>query len=321
MPSDISGVVAAVSHDRLIEQTLVTAMRRFCRRAIREGLAIAPESLRRHVARVPFSRYHWSLALVRGPEQVTWKSVQLEVDAGEIEGFFQYFLGVSATCSDAEVDALLALCTHPRTVLFDVGANVGALSLAVAAACPQVSIVSFEPDVIAAARFRQNLTLNLDLSRRVEVVQAAVGARDGACAFYPGPATERELGSLIEKAGVAPHSIQCHRLDSFCGTTGRFPDVLKVDVEGAELQVLDGMAGVPDDRWPRAILMEVHGAASPVGTSALSAAVHGALAARGYELFELTERGQAPARPPQQWPARIHIVARRSPSQLSRRTA
>lgn len=305
--------------DAGVAHPLSGAMHRLCRRAIRQGLAVAPEALRRQAARVPFSRYHRCLELVSGREQVTWQSVRLEVDPGEVEGFLLYFLGTSATCSEAEINAARTRCANREGVLFDVGANVGALSLAVATACPGLSVVGFEPDPEAADRFRRNLALNPAMSRRLALVDVALGDRDGTVEFFPGGPGQCELGSMIPRAGAVARPTPCVRLDSFCRGTGRYPDIVKIDVEGAELRVLEGMSGLPDDRWPDTILLEVHGVFHPAGPLDLATGIHGLLTKRGYRLFELSASGEMPCRPPQQWPARIHIVAERPRSRQALR--
>ena len=124
--------------------------RRFLRRSLQRGLARSPEAIRRLAVRLPFSRFHRSLGMMRGTEQVRWGRIALEVDPSEAEGYFLYFLGASAACGRWEVDALAAACGTTSALFFDVGTNAGLIALGVAAECPAAEVIAFEPDDGAA---------------------------------------------------------------------------------------------------------------------------------------------------------------------------
>jgi hypothetical protein len=113
---------------------------------------------------------------------------------------------------------------------FDVGANVGYESL-VLASLGATSVVSFEPDPDALAKLRSNIAENPDMADRITVVPEAVGAEPGS-----GITT---VDAAAERFGV--------------------PDVLKIDVDGAELDVLHGARKTLVDRHPHLVL-EVHSA-------------------------------------------------------------
>jgi FkbM family methyltransferase len=271
----------------------------------------SPEAVRRLAVRLPFSRFHPALSCFAGVERIVWRSVQLEVNPGEVEGYFFYFLGGPAFCSETEVDAIIRMCPDRPFVVFDVGANIGVVSLAVAAARSDVRIVAFEPDPNAADRFRRHLRLNPHVSTRVELCEAAVGGADGQITFFPGTSDHTELGSMIVKSGSTAHPVKSVRLDTFCLETGQRPDVLKIDVEAAELLVLQGMSGLPSEEWPGAVLVELHGDIHPQGPFHVTATVHRELTRRGYTLTELAETGERDLGAPEHWPGGIHVVGRR----------
>jgi FkbM family methyltransferase len=130
----------------------------------------------------------------------------------------------------------------PGEVLYDVGANVGAYTLIAAVAVPGARVVSFEPGPANFAALCANLELNA-VSERVLAVPLALGERprsasldrDGA---VPGTAPRVVDGMAREDGSFA---VLVDRLDD---VASRFdlpqPDHLKLDVEGAELEVLDG---------------------------------------------------------------------------------
>jgi FkbM family methyltransferase len=131
---------------------------------------------------------------------------------------------------------------QPRVVL-DVGAHVGEWSLAALAQMPQARIHAFELVGETAERLRER-TAGVDA-----VTVHAVGLSDAAgeveITHFPDSPEQSGIGTL--EAGVhgvtqrAPVSTG----DLVCAEQGiAHVDLLKIDVEGSELQVLRGFAGM-----------------------------------------------------------------------------
>jgi FkbM family methyltransferase len=118
-------------------------------------------------------------------------------------------------------------------VLFDVGAAVGYYTLLAARLVgPEGHVVAFEPDAKNAGFLRKHIAINR-LSN-VEVQYSAVGNRTGHASFAPGSGTG--TGHLSESGTT---SVPICKLDEFV-RSGPLPTHLKIDVEGAELEVLEG---------------------------------------------------------------------------------
>lgn len=149
------------------------------------------------------------------------------------------------------------LCSRLETtsVFFDVGANVGYYSAVAARVCTGGEVHSFEVDPQLVSEIRRNLSLNAQVPGNVTC--AAVWDRDGAVLGFaphmPGNKSTNRVETSSARAGLHVASIT---LDTYCMDRGVQPDVVKIDVEGAELHVLQGMdhvmAGV------RTLLLEVH---------------------------------------------------------------
>ncbi len=136
-----------------------------------------------------------------------------------------------------EYEAFRAAVT-PGAVVFDVGANVGAYTVLFAQwAGESGRVVAFEPGPDARNGLQRHLRLN-GLTR-VEVVDAAVAAVDAnrgrLYVDAAGGAT-----SLLSTDGIVPVDVRTVTLDGFCASRNLWPDVVKIDVEGAELDVLRG---------------------------------------------------------------------------------
>jgi FkbM family methyltransferase len=177
---------------------------------------------------------------------------------------------------------LLAEC-RPEWFVVEVGAHVGFFTLLLASRTRRV--LAFEPD----ARNREALAANLALNgvSNVSVVAAACGASEGDADFVS-DARSGSAGGLAsshhgEHAGPA-FRVAVERLDRHLERAGLpAPDLVKIDAEGAEDAVLEGIGGLLDG--PTRVLVEVN--------EATKRAVHDRLRAHGYALANPHDRLRA----------------------------
>ena len=128
---------------------------------------------------------------------------------------------------------------RPGATVLDVGANVGAYTLLFARwVGANGRVVAFEPAPEAAAGLRRHLELNA-LSSTVDVQQCAVSGSVGTARFA---CTEANGANAIVVGPGSTDTIEVATvtLDAFCSRNRIVPDVIKIDVEGAELDVLRG---------------------------------------------------------------------------------
>jgi FkbM family methyltransferase len=123
---------------------------------------------------------------------------------------------------------------------FDVGANVGAITLALAKFVGSTGrTYAFEPGPPNIARLRANLALNPELAARLEVTEAGVGRTPGE--LFWAEEQGNPGNALVGKTGS--HKIKIITLDDFVRerTISKL-DFVKIDVEGMELEVMQGAA-------------------------------------------------------------------------------
>jgi len=129
---------------------------------------------------------------------------------------------------------------RPGAVVFDIGANVGAYTLVFASwVGPAGRVYAFEPAPDAQAGLRTHLRLNR-VEDRVEISGAAMSSSVGRAPFgvHPsGGASSLQVES-VDRARVI--EVPAETIDHFCAARRLRPDVIKIDVEGAELDVLRG---------------------------------------------------------------------------------
>jgi FkbM family methyltransferase len=142
-------------------------------------------------------------------------------------------------------------------VVLDVGANMGYYSL-LAAASPRVArVVSFEPNPMVLPVLRYNVAANPGIAAKMQVVEAAAGDAEGTVPFHQNYAEHNfGLGSLQARTeDDVTVDVPLVRLDRHLLALGLTRvDLVKIDVEGAELSVVKGLLGYGRPR----LVVEVH---------------------------------------------------------------
>lgn len=149
-------------------------------------------------------------------------------------------------------------CVRPGDCVWDVGANVGLYSeLFAAAVGPTGRVISFEPspDCVAIIEERRRSS---PVGTPWEVIAGALGDEDGDAWLSVAAGRTAPCNHLANGAGVAIVPVRTYRADSIVAAGYPVPAVVKIDVEGFEGEVLDGMTSVLDAPSLRAVCVEVH---------------------------------------------------------------
>src|SRR5207249_3188351 len=141
--------------------------------------------------------------------------------------------------------------------VWDVGANVGFYTTRFAEKVGQGAVVASEP----AGGCYEDMVRRCRGWSQVIAVKAALGADDGMAPMQPGNDPLSTTNRLKTSAEGAPgcRMVEVRSAESFVAEhPSLFPNVIKVDVEGHEGAVLDGMRGLLRDRRLRCVGFEVH---------------------------------------------------------------
>ncbi len=147
-------------------------------------------------------------------------------------------------------------------VVYDVGANIGLTTIPLAKVDSESNCVfyCFEPDIDNFDRLSENRRINgLD---NMILHRLAVGERDAAGKLEiaeKGKSGQNRLVTDEEPLdGLAIVDVQVISLDTFATQKQRGPDVIKIDVEGGEVGVLEGMKDLLGGDRLREIFIEWH---------------------------------------------------------------
>ena len=145
--------------------------------------------------------------------------------------------------------------TTLRPRILDCGSNIGLSLLFFKREFPDCEIQAFEPDPRTFALLQRNVEHNLFVG--IELHNLAVGNSAGPRNFFHDPSHPGSVCMSVLPAGGLPacEEVQAARLSDFVnGET----DFLKLDVEGAELEVIEDLAERKKLRLLRAMVVEIH---------------------------------------------------------------
>ena len=154
---------------------------------------------------------------------------------------------------EREQTRLFEAHVRPGQTVLDVGAHVGYYTLLASSLVgPRGAVWAFEPSPHNARFLRRHVRLNRCANVRVE--EGAVSSREGTAWFAPGSGSG--TGHL---AGSGRFQVRTVALDAWCAEREIRPDVVKIDVEGAEREVLEGARRVLETARPL-LFLSTHGA-------------------------------------------------------------
>ena len=197
--------------------------------------------LRRTLVDKPESFAHRWLARLAGNTGVyqeacmIQKEIQILGHRHTICGDPDYLGRMGETFETHTTDLLAALCPRGGSAI-DIGANIGMTSLALAQLCDAGSVLAVEPVQSTYALLKCNL--ETAGAQNVTPINVALGADEGSVSMY---VDERNLATAFVVDIGTGYEIPLTSLDRLVEqqTLTRL-DFIKIDVEGCELEVLQG---------------------------------------------------------------------------------
>src|SRR5437870_1239620 len=133
---------------------------------------------------------------------------------------------IGTIANDQLAEILLTQMSQSHFV--DVGAHIGSIVAEVKVRCPTVRITAIEPIPQKVRSLRAKF-------KDIDVIECALSDYEGESSFFINP-EESGYSSLSPDTGTLEIRVPVRRLDSIVDQA----DVIKIDVEGAELGVLRG---------------------------------------------------------------------------------
>jgi len=180
------------------------------------------------------------------------------VGGGETDDYYRY-LPDGSDVTDPVLRALRPFVARDA-VCIDAGANIGLYSLALSTLTPEGHVYSFEPSPSAFGHLEENLRVNG--AGNVDASALALSDRVGTVRFHDFPffsagsfASDDQSLLTTDSYGSNVSSAPTTTIDNVVAERGfERVDFLKIDVEGAELSVLEGARKMLAEHRPTVVL-------------------------------------------------------------------
>jgi FkbM family methyltransferase len=207
---------------------------------------------------------------------------------------------------DAHLIGPLLASIGPGDILWDIGANFGLYGL-LAARVPGTHVFLFDPDPWCVRRIRENVQINR--LTNVETIDVALSDHSGVMPFQPADHSVGGTSHLLGDTGTFGDGGAVIKVPVVAGDQLRVeremgvPNAIKIDVEGFEWEVLQGLRRAISDPACRYILIEVHfGLLAQRGLHSVPGDIERFLSAAGFGTIV--------------WPDASHVCAQRAAAVL-----
>ena len=233
-----------------------------------------------------------------------WRGAPVKTIRGKLHGYrmrlrlsdwaerMTYFLG---RYYDLPTQLLLSACLKPGDRFIDIGANVGMITLHAAVLVgPSGRIDCVEPNPGCCAAIRSHAEMNGITTIRIHPVALVDEEGEASLNVFHGHEGVGTLAPVPDsdwEAVTDTIRVRTVRGDDVLGFDPMPPKLIKIDVEGYELRVLQSLVrGITE--WRPAVVMELHpGHLERAGASV--ADVHRLMKGWGYSPYGLTTRSTA----------------------------
>lgn len=140
-----------------------------------------------------------------------------------------------------------------ETIFFDVGAHIGYFSGVAAAISENVHAFEMNPALI------EIISDNIELNKRAGVHTVnctAVSQHSGQFVGFETEITENLSTAKVSNQGTV--RVPTTSLDDYCDIVGEYPNIIKIDVEGNEVDVLQGAKHTLTKTTTEVVMVETH---------------------------------------------------------------
>ncbi len=183
--------------------------------------------------------------------------------------------------------AFLEQIMLPSDICLDIGANIGGVTMLMAEPLTTGHVYAFEPAIECHPDFQNSVVLN-HYESKVSLNPEVISDKNGKINFVI--ESHSEVNHLATSNTELGQVLPTITLDTFCKRHKLSQvDIVKIDVEGAEIKVLKGAIKLLQSQQIAVLVLELNSRGSLFGSSPSQTAAY--LRMYGYQLFEPTNDG------------------------------
>lgn len=214
-----------------------------------------------------------------------------------------YLTGGKSHDSEIRLARFLLQMVREGDMVMDLGAHIGFFTRFLAALCGgKGKVIALEPSAGTFALLQENTRQK----KNILALESAAGAEEGTVSFFEFESSHSEYSSTdasqyagaewFEQHRPVQRTVPCVTIDGLCLRNQLHPILIKIDVEGGELNVIRGASECLKQDRP-ALVMEFH----PEGPNrSLHLQTLDELAQIGYRPFTITAEGNLRSFRPEQ---------------------
>ncbi|MEO8961720.1 MAG: FkbM family methyltransferase [Ginsengibacter sp.] len=148
-------------------------------------------------------------------------------------------------------------------LFIDIGANIGSYAI-LAAGHVGANVIAIEPIPSTFLSLQKNIQVN-NLQNKITALEAGVGVEEGILRFTLNLDTVNHVASQFKEEMIANTiEVRMVTIDGILKDKKK-PSMIKIDVEGFETEVLNGMQNTLQDQELKAIIIELNGSGGRYG--------------------------------------------------------
>lgn len=224
----------------------------------------------------------------RRPNVFHIQDVTILFSADDFYSRIWFFTRCNNRIHEEKVTKLLIEKLNSSRCFVDVGANLGYYTILAAKFMPNGIVYAFEMDELNYALLGKNLDINK--CKNVNIYHTAVTDSSGIVSYIKTSRRPNATLSLSTSSSQLKYgrkiSVQAVSLDDFFKDKRSIPEIIKIDVEGAEMKVLNGMQNILEKNNVQ-LFLEVHPTRLKLKFQSSTNAVVSTLMDKGYNVFEI----------------------------------
>jgi len=143
----------------------------------------------------------------------------------------------------------------PNMTVFDIGANIGCYTFQAAKICGNNGLViAFEPGKVSYELMQKSLGLNP--YKNIKLINKAVSKKSGKGKLFLNPYTNADNRIICSDKNWDTTDVEIISVDDFIKESNIKPNFIKIDVQDAQYDVLDGMKNLLESKTPLKLVVE-----------------------------------------------------------------